>query len=598
MTTSQLPRILLGNAFNILGISSSSALKEIRKRSQQLLQFAKIEETQEFDTDIGDVRDFRNESEIRMALEKVFGIKERLNEIFFWFDDYSVESLKAISRISEEDYQGALEILEREDQGKVDWLKRKNLALALMFHAFASSGLDSFCRSLDIWKRIAESEDFWKFYEKHYFLHDELGTSSSLFQEFRGSICEILSVKAVAFYHHTENPKAISICYSAFGRIARVIDIEILQPIVSKIKKEIEVLEKIESSSDGNKISDTDENLINLVFKKIDEYFLELDEFSLFEYSPLIVLRNDSAEKLKSVCIGMYNQDSISTELALSFLDQCSRLTVSEAIADRIKADRRQLQENEEEHAFASRCDQIKALIASGKIKESKSAYLGWDDELARQDGEFSESFRVRLLIQYCCLLIEKGHELFDKKKFGITTLAIDGLLNRKSRKDAIRAFEQAAEILKEHLHLLVFINPAADRVALSKIIETAFTSLKNCELVLLLDYHQFCLQTIEDTANSQENEDTQVVIKLFGIAVCFSILYRRMYGVTRRKMWNWIGCAAFAITCCFFVVMNNDQLKSLYPVSSSSKKMTYEEKRVIGYLQEHNPAENGVRIE
>ena len=100
-------------------------------------------------------------------------------------------------------------------------LDSKNLALALMFHAFASSNLDSFCRSLNLWKLIAESDDFWKFYEKHYLLHDELGTSSSFFEEFRSSICEILSVKAVSFYHQTKNPEAIGVCYSAFGQIGK-----------------------------------------------------------------------------------------------------------------------------------------------------------------------------------------------------------------------------------------------------------------------------------------------------------------------------------------------------------------------------------------
>ena len=88
------------------------------------------------------------------------------------------ESCKAIAFISKENYKEALDIFEKAEQLNGDWLRRKNLALALMFYAFASSNLDSCCRSLNLWKIIVESDDFWSFYQKHYLLHDELGTSS------------------------------------------------------------------------------------------------------------------------------------------------------------------------------------------------------------------------------------------------------------------------------------------------------------------------------------------------------------------------------------------------------------------------------------
>ena len=93
--TTKLPQVLVRNSFNILGLYSSSTLKEIKKRSQQLLQLAKIEEIQEFDTDIGHVKEFRNESEIRLALERIFGIQERLKEIFFWFEGHSIRKLQS-----------------------------------------------------------------------------------------------------------------------------------------------------------------------------------------------------------------------------------------------------------------------------------------------------------------------------------------------------------------------------------------------------------------------------------------------------------------------------------------------------------------------
>ena len=51
-----------------------------------------------------------------------------------------------------------------------------------------------------------------------------------------------------------------------------------------------------------------------------------------------------------------------------------------------------------------------------------------------------------------------KGHELFEKKKFGIKTLAIAGFLNRKSQKDAILIFEHASEILKKPSYIYLIL--------------------------------------------------------------------------------------------------------------------------------------------
>lgn len=348
--TTHLPQILVKNSFNILGLSSSSTLKEIRKRSQQLLQLAKIEEIQEFDTDIGHVKMFRGESEIRQALEKISSIHERLQEIFFWFDDHSIESRKAVGLVSKEDYRSALDIFDKADKPNADWLRCKNLALTLMFHAFATSCIDSFGRSLNLWKIITESDDFWKFYEKHYSLYDELGTAPSLFQEFRSSICEMLSTNAASFYQQTQNPKAIGICYSSFGRIGKIIDVEILQPIILKVKRKIEELEKIDSESGVF--------WIKRILKKIHKFFSDLDKFELSDYSPLTILKNDTAEKLRSISIDIYNKNS-DPEIAHLFLEQSFELAVSETVVDKIKINKRQLQENESWQAISDKFEKV-----------------------------------------------------------------------------------------------------------------------------------------------------------------------------------------------------------------------------------------------
>jgi hypothetical protein len=622
----QLPQVLIRNSFNILGLSSSATLKEIRKRSQQLLQLAKIEEIQEFETDIGHVREFRSESEVKLALERISGIKERLREIFFWFNDHNIENQKSIVLISQGNYQEAIDILDKTSTASIDWLERKNLALALMFQAFASSDFNGFCRSLELWKQIAESDDFWKFYEKHYLLHDELGTSSSLFEEFRGSICESLSAKAVSFYHQTKNPEAIGLYYSAFGQIGKFIDTDVLQPIILKIKKELEDLvglgNDLKACALGELVKrppmkldtkdfppppgmsgtvickETQEGLIKRGLKKIHRYFLNLDKFELSEYSPLAVLKNNSAEKLRSIAVDIYN-DNCSPEIALLLLEQGSKLAVSDAIAMKIEANKTTIKETQLWKTVADRFEKVKELIAERKLEEAKSGFLALDNELAQNDDESSSGARVNLLINYCSHLMEKGHQLFEKKMFGIKALAIDGLLNWPKHRDSIRSFEHAFEILTDRLYLLSFINPSSDRADIFKTIESISNSLKNCEITSLVDYHQAHLGTIDETANGQENENTQIVIRMLGAAACFRIFYRRFRGIIQRKTWKWIGWGT-AIAFYFLVIMDGDGESKLSKQSTyrsnfsysttSSQSLTYEEKQVIEYLQKNDP--------
>lgn len=605
--TVQLPQILIRNSFNILGLSSSSALKEIRKRSQQLLQFAKIEEVQEFEIDIGHVKEFRNEGEIRLALERVSGIQDRLKEIFFWFEDHQTESLKALEFISKGSYQKAFSIFEASGS---DWLDKKNLALALMFHAFASSSMDSFCRSLDVWKLIVQSDDFWKFYEKHYLLHDELGTSPSLFEEFRSSLFETLSMKTVSFYHQIKNPKVIGIFYSAFGRIGKAFDSEILHPVILKIKREIyelgiiantsplEVvacltilhgfdsshnpeneeidLMKLNNIKSSNK-SDSYITVVTRICSNVNNLFDSLNEFKLLEYSPLIVLRNDVAEKLRSIAVDIYNQNS-TTEPTTTLLDISSQIAVSESLIDKIESDKKQLSKNTAWGLLSSEFAKIESEIANQNFQEAMNVYLSLDKMLAEQATESNVEIRQQFLINYCALIIQKGHELFEHKRFGIKVLALQPLLNRKNQKNSIKLFDQAKDLLKTNIHTINFDNPTHDVDEALKLIKELSHSLLICERANLIDHYEYCLSKFTELSETQTDSQTRELISLMGIASCFSSLYYRVRGITQGKMWKWIGYSA-AILFYIFVVMNKDNSTSnkSYKSSGYQKKSAYE---------------------
>ncbi len=539
MTTSQLPQILVRNAFNILGLPSSAPLKEIRKRSQQLLQLAKIDETPEFDSDIGSVKECRHENEIRLAVERVSSIRDRLQEFFFWFEDQKITDC-----ISQENYQQALKSLGDRIKTDSGWLEKKDQALILIFQAFASSSIDSFYQSVELWKSIAESDEFWKFYEKHYLSSDELGTSAELFKEFRSTFFETLSEQAVAFYHQTKKPDAIGICYSAFGHIGKTAEKEVLQPLILKVKREIEALEQKLDSGLGV-------GPLEAALKSLNKYFDELDDFKLLGYAPLSVLKNHIAEQLRSFTVDIYNQN---TNLDMTpYLNQISKLAISETLLEEIKADKKQLKDNEAWELVADRYNSIKDLIAEHKFEEAKNRYLQLDKELIAELPDLSESARRQLLLNYCSLLVEKGHELFDTHKFGIKIVGISEILNRKIQNESILIFEHVKAILQERLQLFHFEDPASDKMNLLQAIDSVSADLSQCKLSSLLDRHQAYLQVIEEISYQQPDEDTQTAIQLLGMAASFSISYKRSRKLYRQEIWTWASGIAIGLLYIIF---------------------------------------------
>ena len=109
-------------------------------------------------------------------------------------------------------------------------------------------------------------------------------------------------MKVVSFYNQTKNPEAIGTYYAAFGQIGKTVDFEILQPIILKIKKEDGGARTNDPGAESSVTS------VKRSLKKIHKCFADLDKFELSEYSPLTVLKNDTAEKLRSISIDIYNK--------------------------------------------------------------------------------------------------------------------------------------------------------------------------------------------------------------------------------------------------------------------------------------------------
>lgn len=167
---------LIRNAHHILGLPTGVDIQEIRKRANHLLNLARIEESEKYETDLTEMSDHRTEQNIRKAVEQLSGVKTRLIEAFFWFETPTLQDFSALKAISKGNYDTAISYWKRLSSHSPNWIAKKNEALANFIAAHQTGNSELFTRSLVLWREIEVSDQFWSFYQEHYKLTDDLGT--------------------------------------------------------------------------------------------------------------------------------------------------------------------------------------------------------------------------------------------------------------------------------------------------------------------------------------------------------------------------------------------------------------------------------------
>ena len=68
-----------------LGLDTSASEKNILKRSKEIVNHLKVDDTPVYDLDVGFLKDFRTEDAVKDALQRLQASKKRIKEYFFWY---------------------------------------------------------------------------------------------------------------------------------------------------------------------------------------------------------------------------------------------------------------------------------------------------------------------------------------------------------------------------------------------------------------------------------------------------------------------------------------------------------------------------------
>jgi hypothetical protein len=137
------PSTLLTNAYNIVGLPTGASVSEIKKRAAHLISLAKIDESEDFQADLGEVRPLRTEAGLKHAVGRLTSVKNRLAETFFWFELATIADEIAFEKIRSGDLKSAVNNWTEHDIDTRTWLVKKNRALALFIDAFECLNVQS-----------------------------------------------------------------------------------------------------------------------------------------------------------------------------------------------------------------------------------------------------------------------------------------------------------------------------------------------------------------------------------------------------------------------------------------------------------------------
>ncbi len=381
---------LIRNAHHILGLQTGVDIQGIRKRANHLLNLARIDESEKYETDLIEMMELRTEQNIRKAVEQLSGIKTRLIEAFFWFETPTLQDFSSLKNISKGEYVTAIEYWKNLSSKSPNWIAKKNEALANFIAAQHTNDIKLFKRSIQLWREIELSDQFWQFYIEHYRLTDDLGTNEDSFIEVRTKLFEYLSWLTLDLYRSNANKDFISIFFKLTGIVGQGIENHILSPEIQKVKSELDV------------INIDKDDILKLRTKKISVLSLikELSDFGIDEYSPVKALRENCATKFRSYSVAIYNEKG-NIELSKEYLNAAVAMSSSDSFLLQAERDREQLENN---HAFETFLEKV-ASESENKSKQEK-----WNIFL-RAETSLSESIKSakgfgqikgRLLIDYC----------------------------------------------------------------------------------------------------------------------------------------------------------------------------------------------------
>jgi uncharacterized protein YaiE (UPF0345 family) len=359
---------LKNNAYHILGLDTLASERDVLKRSKEIINHLKVDETPDYDIDLGLSKDFRTEDAVKDALQKLQAPKKRIKEYFFWFQIADGIDEQVLGLFKIKDYLNAIRVWQNaaEGQSTKSFFYKKNLAILYCLVLTAEDNKEYLQNSLVAWKELVDSDKFWASFSKVYKLHDEQTASEDIISDFKKHVVEYLSDIYTELHQIHKNSDYLNEFQKVFSAKGEKIEKSILGPAYQSINKSVEELEKMEVSKDGKFDKEESEKIKKLV-ASVSQELNKLIDLGLYDDSQTKIMRDRAANALRSIVLDLHNNLS-ELEKSHGLLEVAIKIAGTESLKDKLQGELDQIQDSIKSDAENSLAIEIPGTFKSSTI--------------------------------------------------------------------------------------------------------------------------------------------------------------------------------------------------------------------------------------
>jgi hypothetical protein len=371
---------LKNNAYHILGLDTSASEKELLKRSKEIINRIKIDDTPEYDLDLGMFEDFRTEDAVKEALQKLQAPKKRIREYFFWFQISDSVDEQALGLIKHKDYLNAIRTWQNaaEGDGAKSYFYRKNLAILYCMVLSVENDKQYLQDSLTTWKSILDSDKFWSAFSKAYKLHDEQTASDEVISEFKKHVVSYLSDIYTELHELHDDNDYIQQFQSVFSAKGEQVEKKILNPVYQTIHGAVEKLEKLKVSEDGKLDKEESDHIRNAV-GIIQAEMNKLIDLGLYDDSQTKIMRDRAANALRAIVLDLHNNLS-ELDKSAKLLEVAISIVGTDSLKNKLNAELEQINKNVTDDAENSLAIEVPGTFGGGTVL-FKNSYLEYNNK-------------------------------------------------------------------------------------------------------------------------------------------------------------------------------------------------------------------------
>lgn len=411
-----MPKTLKNNSYHILGFDTSVSQRDVLKRSKEIINRLKINDVLVYDLDLDIFEDFRTEESVKEAVQKLSAPKNMIKEYFFWFQIADSVDEQAVGFLKSKDYAEASRVWEHNSEKDIakSLLYKKNLAILHCLLLFKKNSKTNLTQSLKLWKELIDSDRFWSAFAKVYKLHDELGTSQEIIDEFKlNAISYVADIYTELGHFHNDNAY-VAESSNILEAKGSATEKTVLNPIYQSVAEVVDKLESLKVGEDG-KIDKEEAQTIKVLIGKLQGEFNKLIEIGLYEDSQSKTIRDRAANAIRVVVLDLHNNLN-ETDKAIALMNVALKIAGTSGTEAKVKHDIRVLEETKKNAGLVS---PIVNLIAEEKFEEALNQ-IESDRKKYSGNAELQEFYDTQKKLSITMMALKKynqAREYFDKQQ-------------------------------------------------------------------------------------------------------------------------------------------------------------------------------------